>query len=623
MAVTQMKGKILVKNGIKNGKQFIAVGALAISVLLGSIPANAQTLSETELQEKMEAIIDWKKEDLKQNQDEPLLSNAFLANAGNSVVDWYPFGMGRAGYPDDYAAYIAVIDTQIKQRYQQPQKLSDTKATEWHRIALAYLASGGDATNANGINLIADGTYNRGNTTDLGAQGINGLIWGLITLDTLRYDVPEDAYEQRADIIERIVSLQLENGGFSLDQKEADVDITAMALTALAPYYNDETVYAYRQQQTKTAVKTTVREATERALVWLSKQQQKDGDFKNGGIANLESTAQVIVALTSLHIDADKDPRFIKNGHTVIDGLLKYEVAEGGFMHAKTYSEDNPTSRPDESNSMASEQALYALVALYRQETDQRTLYDLRKEQSMKTKKAIEDAEQAIAKLKTQPQKVDAAIKAYDKVAVAERSYVDNYSELAKVAESVDTADLTANLSVNETISAFPTFFEATQNVPNTILKKDIEEVQALLKQQASTSQEVAIAKYVQQWKQAKNAARFQQQGQALTERARDIAQLKKQISALNERILDELYPFTELSLEDKDAVTEITAQYKKLPRYDQQQIVKYEDVEKAQTQIQSLQRARYLTFGGSGVVVVLITCLVFFKRRQKKGEHS
>lgn len=622
MVVTQMKGKIIVKNGIRNGKQFIAVGALAISMMLGAVPANAQTISELELQEKMEAIIDWKKEELKQNQDEPLLSNAFLKNAGNSVVDWYPFGMGRAGYPDDYAAYVAVIDTQLQQRYQQPQKLSDTKATEWHRIALAYLASGGDATNANGINLIADGTYNRGNTTDLGTQGINGLIWGLITLDTLRYDVPEDAHEKRADIIERIVSLQLENGGFSLDQKEADVDITAMALTALAPYYNDEKTYQYRQQQTKDTVKTTVREAVDHSLAWLSKQQQKDGDFKNGGVANLESTAQVVVALTSLHIDADTDTRFVKNGHTLIDGLLKYELPEGGFMHAKTYSEDNPTSRPDESNSMASEQALYALVALYRQETEQRTLYDLRKEQSTKTKEAIEVAEQAIAKLKTQPQKVDAAIKAYENVAVAERSYVDNYSELAKVAESVETADLTANLGINETASPFPTFFEATQKVPNTISQKDVDAVQALLKQQASTSQEVATAKYVQQWQKAKNAASFQQQGQALTERASEIAQLKKQIAQLNERILDELYPFTELSLDDKDAVAAITAQYKKLPRYDKQQIVKYEDVEKAQTQIQSLQRARYLTVGGVGVVILLAAGFVFFKRRQKKGDR-
>lgn len=610
------------KNGIRNGKQFIAVGALALSMLLGAVPANAQTISELELQEKMEAIIDWKKEELKQNQDEPLLSNAFLANAGNSVVDWYPFGMGRAGYPDDYAAYVAVIDTKLQQRYQQPQKLSDTKATEWHRIALAYLASGGDATNANGINLIADGTYNRGNTTDLGAQGINGLIWGLITLDALRYDVPENAHEKRADIIERIVSLQLKNGGFSLDQKEADVDITAMALTALAPYYNDEKIYQYRQQQTKDTVKTTVREAVDHSLAWLSKQQQKDGDFKNGGIANLESTAQVVVALTSLHIDADTDTRFVKNGHTLIDGLLKYELPEGGFMHAKTYSEDNPTSRPDESNSMASEQALYALVALYRQETNQRTLYDLRKEQSTKTKEAVEAAEQAIAKLKKQPQTVDAAMKAYEKVAVAERSYVDNYSELAKVAESVETADLTANLGINETTSPFPTFFEATQKVPNTISQKDVAAVNALLKQQASTSQEVATAKYVQQWQKAKNAADFQQEGQALKKRASEIVQLKKQIAQLNERILDELYPFTDLSLEDKDAVAAITAQYKKLPRYDQQQIVKYEDVEKAQTQIQSLQRARYLTVGGVVVVVLLAAGFVFFKRRQKKGDR-
>ena len=125
-----MKGKVTVNNGIKNGKRILGAVAMALSIYAMPSGANAQTLNDEQLQEKIEAIIDWKKEDLKQHQDEPLLSNAFLSNAGNSVVDWYPFGMGRIGYPDDYAAYVAVINNNVQERYKQPQKLSDTKATE-------------------------------------------------------------------------------------------------------------------------------------------------------------------------------------------------------------------------------------------------------------------------------------------------------------------------------------------------------------------------------------------------------------------------------------------------------------------------------------------------------------
>lgn len=620
-----MKGKVTVNNGIKNGKRILGAVAMALSIYAMPSGANAQTLNDEQLQEKIEAIIDWKKEDLKQHQDEPLLSNAFLSNAGNSVVDWYPFGMGRIGYPDDYAAYVAVINNNVQERYKQPQKLSDTKATEWHRIALAYLASGGDATNVGGADLIADGTYDRGKTVDLGAQGINGLIWGLITLDSMKYDVPNNAREQRADIIERIISLQLANGGFSFDQKEADVDITAMALTALAPYYNDEKIYSYHQQKTTKKIKTTVYDATERALTWLSKQQKKDGDFKSGGISNLESTAQVVVALTSLHIDVEQDTRFIKNGHTLIDGMLKYELPEGGFMHAKTYNKDNPSSRPDEANSMASEQALYALVALYRQETNQRTLYDLRKEQSAAVEDTIFNAEQKITQLKQKPQKLAEAIKAYEAVKPAERSYVDNYHELAEAAEqaqqTIKINDFTANLHVNETRSPLPTFFEANQKTSTTISQADAEAVRVLLKKAASTSQEIAVAKYVEQWKVAKNAEQFNSEQRSLQKRANEIKQLKTQIATLNERILDELYPFTNLSLEDADNVADITALYKKLPNYDQQQIIKYEDVEKAQAQIKTLQRARYLTAAGIMLVIVLGSLFIYWKRRQKKDE--
>ena len=84
---------------------------------------------------------------------------------------------------------------------------------------------GGDPTNIgtdeNGlpINLIADGTYDRGKTTPLGRQGINGWIWGLITLDSMRYNIPDGAYYTRDDIIIEILRQQLSDGGFALSGK--------------------------------------------------------------------------------------------------------------------------------------------------------------------------------------------------------------------------------------------------------------------------------------------------------------------------------------------------------------------------------------------------------------------
>ena len=51
-------------------------------------------------------------------------------------------------------------------------------------------------------------------------------------------------------------------------------------------------------------------------------------------------------------------------------------MADGGFIHSFTYDPDNPTSLPDKSNTMASEQTLYTMAALWRYKNGMRALYD-------------------------------------------------------------------------------------------------------------------------------------------------------------------------------------------------------------------------------------------------------
>ena len=144
-----------------------------------------------------DGIIAWKKADNGSKPDGYLINDKYLENAGTTPGDWYPIALGRLGIQDNNEGYLAVIKDRVEERYRESGRLSAAKATEWHRIALAVLAMGGDPTNfgtdENGapINLIADGTYDRGKTTPLGRQGINGWIWGLITLDSMRYAVPE------------------------------------------------------------------------------------------------------------------------------------------------------------------------------------------------------------------------------------------------------------------------------------------------------------------------------------------------------------------------------------------------------------------------------------------------
>ena len=83
-----------------------------------------------------------------------------------------------------------------------------------------------------------------------------------------------------------------------------------MAIQSLAPYYDkDEKVKA----------------SVDRGLNWLSK-PKSDGGYSSWGSINSESIAQVIVALTSLGIDPHNDPRFVKNGNSVVDALLSFAV---------------------------------------------------------------------------------------------------------------------------------------------------------------------------------------------------------------------------------------------------------------------------------------------------------
>ena len=284
----------------------------------------------------------------------PLLENRPLT-AGDSVSDWL-VASGRAGLqrPD----YLRDLESYVTSMYRENGGLDRIKATEWHRITLAVLAQGGDPTafgrdrEGKPIDLVAEGTYNWSRSRSLGAQGLNGWIFALITLDSGGFAVPEGAAYTREDMRRAILAAQTEEGAFGLSAGTADVDITAMALQALAPYQED----------------AATAEAIRRGLAWLSGQQTENGDFVSWGDPNAESTAQVLIALCSLGLDPETDPRFIRNGRTLRDGLLSYRTREGLFRHTAEGPEDL----------MATEQAILALQALDRLRAGQGRLYDLR-----------------------------------------------------------------------------------------------------------------------------------------------------------------------------------------------------------------------------------------------------
>lgn len=182
----------------------------------------------------------------------------------------------------------------------------------------------------------------------MGEQGIMSWIFGL---HLLKNGYASDHYSQ-SDVLEILLSMQLSDGGFAVTGEFGDVDVTAMTLQALAPYYEESP-----------AVKTSV----DRALEFLSGCQQDTGDYASYGVCNPESTAQVLTALSALGIDAKTDSRFLKNGNSVFDGIFLYELPDGSFSHRLG----------GDSSTTATVQVFYAMVSYLRMEQGKGSLYCL------------------------------------------------------------------------------------------------------------------------------------------------------------------------------------------------------------------------------------------------------
>jgi S-layer homology domain. len=271
---------------------------------------------------------------------------------GTGSGEWSIFALARGNYnvPESYydSYYSKVVEAvQDKQNILDPKKY-----TEHSRVVLALTSIGKDVTNVGGYNQLEKlADFNK-----VIAQGINGPTYALLAFDSHNYEIPvvEGVAVQstREKLIQNMLDSEVKKGtenaggwGFG---SFADVDLTGMALQALAPYYNSN---------------SDVKSAADRAIAWLSRSQSSN----DGGYSSSESIAQVIAALSALGIDSNSDPRFVKNGNSLIDALLLYAVPDGGFKHDKT----------KDVNGMATDQDTYALVAYNRFLKQKHSLYDM------------------------------------------------------------------------------------------------------------------------------------------------------------------------------------------------------------------------------------------------------
>lgn len=311
------------KNNIAG--KLVSITLLAVMLAGFMLPANffiTVKAATPDVEGVIDDILSWK-----HNGSAQSLIDDISDDMGSSIADWYAISLSRYKYSLDFSKCKSSLDSFTS-------STSNLRATDKQRIAIAYTAMGYDSSYINtAIN------------NSIGDLGIMSYIYGLIMLDCGAYH----GSITRNDVINQILSLQSSDGGWGLMQN-SDVDVTAMAIQALARYYKH----------------SDVKSAVNKALNYLSQRQQSSGSFKSYGTENAESTAQVLLALNTMKINYKTDTRFIKNGNTVYDGLMQFRKSNGGFSH--TLSGDT--------NQIATVQSLYSLISLWRYENGKSSFFE-------------------------------------------------------------------------------------------------------------------------------------------------------------------------------------------------------------------------------------------------------
>ena len=311
--------------------------------------------TSSSIEEKQYSVLVKKESDIETNN----MYNDIMDIVSNSLTDenlvfgneWNVMTAARAGKlsKDLAEKYYSSVVNKLKE---SDSEMFDSNATTNARVILALSAIGKDAANVEGYNLLRP----LANFDYITNQGINAAAYTLLAINSNDYEIPmletRTIQTTTSGLINYLLDNEIPTGGWDWYNTNADVDLTATVLQALAPYKND----------------AHVNEAIQRGINVLSQLQNPDGSYSSWGTANPCSIAQVIVALTELSINPNTDDRFIKNGYTAIDALKNFYIPGRGFAY--TYE----SSRVDNYSTV---QSSYALVANDRIIKGKNSLYNM------------------------------------------------------------------------------------------------------------------------------------------------------------------------------------------------------------------------------------------------------
>lgn len=265
---------------------------LCLLLCFGALTASAESPDTERAQKIADDLLAFAQGDLRAQE---WLDTTLSAQAGVGA-EWYILCLAQSG-DYDFTAYEQALLSYL-------DKNTVPSATTKQKYALILAAIG--STNAY-ISQTVEST--------VGKLGIMSYTYGL-HLAHNGYTAALSA----SQIIDEILALQKEDGGWAISGSVSDADVTAMVLQALAPYRDDA---------------KEVGDAIGRALSLLSERQTAQGGFLSYGVENPESAAQVVIALCALGIDPCTDARFIKNDYSPMDSMESFALEGGGYAHVE------------------------------------------------------------------------------------------------------------------------------------------------------------------------------------------------------------------------------------------------------------------------------------------------
>lgn len=253
------------------------------------------------------------------------------------AADWWAMDMGAyaRAYPDKGVALTeAAKQNYINAAIAAIQSAGATDTT-YDKAILALTANGVDATK---LYPTANSSTALNAITLLNKADKSASAWSapytLAAYNQADFTGTQN-YEQQ--LVEALLRAQKADGSWD---EWGTIDTTANVLAGLAFYAGDSRV--------KTAI--------DKAVDYLATQLGESGIYSDAFSGpNANSTAMVIIGLTAVGVDPEKDARFSRNGLSVVEGLMSFALANNtgfGFTDNISY------------NDAATEQSFRALIAL-------------------------------------------------------------------------------------------------------------------------------------------------------------------------------------------------------------------------------------------------------------------